>query len=67
MLAHCSLSMQWAVGEVAPEKGALPARLMGRLVKAYGGPHALHQIFRPGLELGLALGLDQSLWAGESA
>jgi hypothetical protein len=33
MLAHCSLSMQWAVGEVVPEKGALPARLMGRLVK----------------------------------
>ncbi len=33
MLAHCSLSMQWGVGEVAPEKGPLPARLMGRLVK----------------------------------
>ena len=33
MLAHCSVSMQWAVGEVAPEKGPLPARLMGRLVK----------------------------------
>lgn len=33
MLAHCSVSMQWAVGEVAPEKGALPARLIGRLVK----------------------------------
>lgn len=33
MLAHCSQSMQWAVGEVVPEKGALPARLMGRLVK----------------------------------
>ena len=33
MLAHCSMSMQWAVGEVVPEKGALPARLMGRLVK----------------------------------
>ena len=33
MLAHCSLSMQWAVGEVVPDKGALPARLMGRLVK----------------------------------
>jgi hypothetical protein len=33
MLAHCSVSLQWAVGEVAPEKGALPARLMGRLVK----------------------------------
>jgi len=33
MLAHCSGSMQWAVGEVVPEKGALPVRLMGRLVK----------------------------------
>jgi hypothetical protein len=33
MLAHCSLSMQWAVGAVVPEKLALPARLMGRLVK----------------------------------
>jgi hypothetical protein len=33
MLAHCSVSMQWAVGEVGPDKGALPARLMGRLVK----------------------------------
>jgi hypothetical protein len=33
MLAHCSVSMQWAVGEVVPDKGALPARLMGRLIK----------------------------------
>src|SRR5277367_4525398 len=33
MLAHCSVSMQWAVGELVPDKGALPARLMGRLVK----------------------------------
>ena len=33
MLAHCAVSMQWAVGEVTPEKGALPLRLMGRLVK----------------------------------
>jgi hypothetical protein len=33
MLAHCSVSMQWALGELVPEKGALPARLMGRLVK----------------------------------
>lgn len=33
MLAHCSLSMQWAVGEVSPEKAPLPLRLMGRLVK----------------------------------
>ena len=33
MLAHCSVNMQRAVGEVVPEKGALTARLMGRLVK----------------------------------
>jgi hypothetical protein len=33
ILAHCSLSMQWAVGEVVPEKGALPVRLIGRLMK----------------------------------
>jgi hypothetical protein len=33
MLAHCSVSMQWAVGEVVPETLALPVRLVGRLVK----------------------------------
>ena len=33
MLAHCSVSMQWALGEVVPEKGSLHVRLMGRLVK----------------------------------
>jgi hypothetical protein len=33
MLAHCTVSMQWAVGEVVPEKGPLPIRLIGRLVK----------------------------------
>lgn len=33
MAAHCSVSMQWAVGEVEPEKVALPLRVMGRLVK----------------------------------
>ena len=33
MVAHCSVSMQWAVGEVVPEKGPLPVRLLGRLVK----------------------------------
>lgn len=27
------MSMQWAVGEVVPEKGALPALLTGRLLK----------------------------------
>jgi hypothetical protein len=33
MLAHCSMSMQWAVGEAVPEPASFPARLMGRLVK----------------------------------
>jgi hypothetical protein len=33
MLAHCSVSLQWAVGEVVPEKGPLPTRLIGRLIK----------------------------------
>jgi hypothetical protein len=33
MLAHCSVSMPWAVGEVAPERLALPARWMGRVIK----------------------------------
>ena len=35
MLAHCAVSIQWAVGEVVPEKQALPMRLMGRLVKPF--------------------------------
>jgi hypothetical protein len=33
MLAHCSVGLQWAVGELVPEKLPLPARLIGRLVK----------------------------------
>lgn len=33
MLAHCSVSMQWAVGEARPDTIALPLRLMGRLIK----------------------------------
>ena len=33
MLAHCSISMQWAVGEQVPDKLPLPARLMGSLIK----------------------------------
>ncbi|MFL6354600.1 MAG: DUF1569 domain-containing protein [Bryobacteraceae bacterium] len=33
MLAHCSVSIQWALGEVVPERGPLPVRLLGRLVK----------------------------------
>ena len=33
MLAHCAVSMEWAVGDVVPEKVASPIRLLGRLVK----------------------------------
>ena len=33
MLAHCSVGVQWALGEVVPEKAPLPMRLLGRLVK----------------------------------
>jgi hypothetical protein len=33
MLAHCSVSMQWAVGDVVPEKGQLLVRVIGQLVK----------------------------------
>jgi hypothetical protein len=35
MLAHCSASMQWAVGEVMPDKAPLPVRMLGRLVKPF--------------------------------
>jgi len=35
MLAHCSVGVQWAVGEVVPEKGTLVQRMMGRLVKPF--------------------------------
>jgi hypothetical protein len=33
MLAHCAISMQWAVGEMVPEKGPLPARIIGKMIK----------------------------------
>jgi hypothetical protein len=33
MVAHCYLSMQWAVGDVVPEKGPPHLCLMGLLVK----------------------------------
>jgi len=33
MLAHCSMSMHWAVGDVVPEKAPVIVRLMGRVVK----------------------------------
>ena len=36
MLAHCSLSMQWALGEVVPEKGSLSARFDGPAGEAAG-------------------------------
>jgi hypothetical protein len=33
MLAHCSLSMEWALGEVVPQQGPLPVRIVGRFIK----------------------------------
>ena len=33
MLAHCSVSLQWAVGEAVPDKLSLLARWVGRLIK----------------------------------
>lgn len=33
MLAHCSLSMQWALGDTIPEPGPFPTRLIGRLIR----------------------------------
>ena len=33
MVAHCAVSLQWAVGEVVPDREALPARVIGRLIK----------------------------------
>ena len=32
-LAHCSISMQWAVGDVVPERSFVGLRMIGRLVK----------------------------------
>ncbi|HEX4135195.1 MAG TPA: hypothetical protein VHY84_11340 [Bryobacteraceae bacterium] len=36
MLAHCSIGMQWAVGEVTPEKGALTRTSDGTAGEADG-------------------------------
>lgn len=33
MLAHCSISMQWALGEIVPERMPLPARLVGKVIR----------------------------------
>jgi hypothetical protein len=33
MLAHCAVSLRWALGDVVPDKGPLPARLLGRMIK----------------------------------
>jgi hypothetical protein len=38
MLGHCSVSMQWAVGEVVPEKGAAAGTSDGAADKADGTP-----------------------------
>lgn len=32
-LAHCAISMQWAIGDAVPDSGPLPARLVGRVIK----------------------------------
>ena len=32
-LAHCAISLQWALGEATPAQEALPVRLLGRLIK----------------------------------
>jgi hypothetical protein len=33
MLAHCSVSMEWAVGDRVPERMPLPVRVLGRVIK----------------------------------
>lgn len=33
MLAHCSVTIQWALGDVIPDKAPLFVRMIGRLVK----------------------------------
>jgi hypothetical protein len=33
MVTHCARSLEWAVGELVPDKLPLPVRVMGRLVK----------------------------------
>jgi len=32
-LAHCSTSLEWATGDRIPSRGALPLRIMGRIIK----------------------------------
>jgi len=34
-VAHCALSMEWALGERVPESAPLPLRIVGRLVKPH--------------------------------
>ncbi len=33
MLAHCALSMEWAVGDTIPQPGPFPIRILGKLIK----------------------------------
>jgi hypothetical protein len=32
-LAHCALSMEWALGQTIPKPGPLPVRILGRLIR----------------------------------
>jgi len=34
-LAHCALSMEWAVGERVPESAPFPLRIVGRIIKPF--------------------------------
>ena len=34
-LAHCAISMEWALGERVPRPAPLPLRILGRLIKPF--------------------------------
>ena len=35
MVAHCAISMRWAVGELVPDPAPLPVRMVGRVIKPF--------------------------------
>jgi len=35
MVAHCAISMRWAVGELVPDPAPLAARMVGRVIKPF--------------------------------
>jgi hypothetical protein len=35
MLAHCAISMRWAVGELVPDPAPLPVRMIGKMIKPF--------------------------------